>query len=169
MNKVLKCNINLEYYLDFNSRETYLAKVAVWKHSYKRRVRLVQLEKRQARATAHQRNEVFSLFQTSNFYYKEWYRWPTWAVAALKAGLKEIADRETESNRQQALLLGDLTLTNTSVEKLVSIRQLMKAKSQYLWTLSHPRKTQPPCPTQLSLHQTAPALQLQARRRLGWY
>jgi hypothetical protein len=180
MSKVLKCSIDLEYYLDFNCRETYLAKVAVWKHSYKRLVRLVQLEKRQARAAAHQRNELFSLFQTSNFYYKESYQWPKWAVAALKAGLKEIADRESESNRQRAGLLCDLTLTNTrtntSVGKLVTIRQLMKAKSQYLWILSRPRKTQPPCPTQvatpvtqLSLRQTAPALQLQFLCQLGWY
>jgi hypothetical protein len=175
MNKVIQYSADSEYYLDFYSRETYLARVEVWKRSYKRRVCLVQLEKRQARAAAHQRNELFSLFQTSNFYYKESYRWPKWAVAALRAGLQEITDLEAELNRRQAWF-DEGVLLDTSVEKLVLIRRSMKAKSHYLYSLSHPHKPQAACPTQvatpvtqLSLRQTAPALQLQFLCQLGWY
>jgi hypothetical protein len=168
MNKVIQYSADSQYYLDFDSRETYLARVEVWKRSYERRVRLVQLEKQYAKRTARTRNELFSLFQTGGFYYRKWYQWPKWAVTALRAGLQEITEtQEAELNRQA--WFDQKVLLDTSVEKLVLIRWAMKAKSHYLYSLSHPHKPQPPCLPQPSALPTAPALQLQFLCQLGWY
>jgi len=168
MNKAVSYSADLEYYLGFDSRESYLARVKVWKRSYERRVRLVQLEKQQARKSARTRNELFSFFQTAGFYHKEYYQWPKWAVTALRAGLQEITNQEAETNRHRAAW-DNQVLLDTSVEKLVSIRGYMKAKSQYLYSLAHTNKLQPPCPTQASTLLTAPALQLRFLCQLGWY
>ena len=160
----VKYSADPDYYLDFDSRKSYLARVEVWKRSYERRVRLVQLEKRCAKRIARTRNELFSFFQTGGFYYHKWYQWPKWAVAALRAGLQEITDQEAYQP-----WCDERVLLDTSVKKLVFIRQSMKAKSQYLYSLSHSSKSQPPCLPQPSTLPSAPALQLQFLCQLGWY